>query len=108
MKATWIVIAGVILLLLIFGVKFVSTRNEIVTQKEAITASWAQVDTFRNFTNNVPLQLIVPTEQLMADNTVQPRGELLGHWTFGSMDQAVHLRPGWGFALSRSSGNSTR
>ena len=44
MKATWIVIAGVILLLLIFGVKFVSTRNEIVTQKEAITASWAQVD----------------------------------------------------------------
>ncbi len=64
---------------------------------------WAQVDTFRNFTNNVPLQLIAATKELMADATTPPRGELLGHWTFASMDQVVHLRPGWGFALSMSS-----
>ena len=64
---------------------------------------WAQVDTFLNFTSNVPLQLIAPTEQLMTNTTIQPRGELLGHWTFGSMDQVVHLRPGWGFALCMSS-----
>jgi LemA protein len=44
MKATWIVIGVIVLLLLIFGGKFIGTRNEIVTQKEAITASWAQVD----------------------------------------------------------------
>jgi len=44
MKATWIVIAVLVVLLLIFGGKFISTRNEIVTQKEAITAAWAQVD----------------------------------------------------------------
>jgi LemA protein len=44
MKAMWIVIAVVVLLLLIFGGTFISTRNSIVTQKEAITASWAQVD----------------------------------------------------------------
>jgi hyaluronate lyase len=63
----------------------------------------ALADTYRNFTNNVPLQLIAPTQQLMADNTVLPRGELLGHWTFAAMDRAVHLRPGWGLALSMSS-----
>ncbi len=64
---------------------------------------WALVDTYRNFTNNLPLPLITPALQLMADPLTQPRGELIGHWNFGSMDQAVHLRPGWGFALSISS-----
>ena len=63
----------------------------------------AQVDTYRSFTNNLPLPLIAPAEQLMADSGTPPRGELLGHWNFGSMDQTVHLRPGWGFALSMSS-----
>ncbi len=63
----------------------------------------ALADTFRNFTNNVPLQLIPATEQLMADAAIPPRGELLGHWSFAGMDRAVHLRPGWGFALSMSS-----
>jgi hyaluronate lyase len=64
---------------------------------------WTQADTYRNFTNNLPLALISPAEQLMADASTPPRIELLGHWNFGSMDQAVHLRPGWGFALSMSS-----
>ncbi len=64
---------------------------------------WAQVDTFRNFTNNCPLPLLTAAKQLMADPNTAPRGELLGHWTFASMDQAVHLRPGWGFAVSMSS-----
>ncbi len=64
---------------------------------------WALADTFRNLTSNVPLQLIAATEQLMADASTPSRGELLGHWGFRSMDQAVHLRPGWGFALSMSS-----
>jgi LemA protein len=44
MKSSWIGIGIVILLLLMFGCKFISTRNDIVTQKEAITAAWAQVD----------------------------------------------------------------
>ena len=64
---------------------------------------WAQVDTYMNFTNNLPLPLITPALQLMADAGTPARGELLGHWNFGGMDQAVHLRPGWGFALSMSS-----
>ena len=44
MKATWIVIAVVVVLLLMFGGKFITVLNELVTQKETITASWAQVD----------------------------------------------------------------
>ncbi len=64
---------------------------------------WAQADTYRSFTDNLPLPLITPALQLMADPWTPPRGELIGHWDFGSMAQAVHRRPGWGFALSMSS-----
>ncbi|HVM46587.1 MAG TPA: polysaccharide lyase family 8 super-sandwich domain-containing protein [Candidatus Acidoferrum sp.] len=72
-------------------------------QIKSIVKYLAQVDTYRSFTSNIPLQLVVPTEQLMSNNAIVPRGELLGHWTFGGMDRAVHLRPGWGFGLSISS-----
>jgi LemA protein len=44
MKMVWIILAVVIIAVLIFGGKFVGVRNQIVTQKEAITAAWAQVD----------------------------------------------------------------
>lgn len=63
----------------------------------------AKVDTTRNFTNSVPLTLIVPTEKLMTNAAITLRPELLGHWTFAGMDRAVHLRPGWGMGLSMSS-----
>ena len=94
--------ASIMQWLLTLAVSPFPSTNDAVRMKSMVKY-WAQVDTFRTFTNNVPLQLIAPTEQLMADTTIQPRGELLGHWSFASMDQAVHLRPGWGFALSMSS-----
>ncbi len=73
------------------------------SRMKSIVKYLALRDTFRTFTNNVPLQLIPQTEALMADAAVIPRGELFGHWTFAGMDQSVHLRPGWGCALSLSS-----
>ena len=44
MKAMWITLAVIVVGILIFFGKFINVRNQIVTQKEAITASWAQVD----------------------------------------------------------------
>ena len=73
------------------------------TKIQSLVKYLAQVDTFRTFTNNVPLQLVAPTEQLMANNSITPRGQLTGHWDFASMDRVVHLRPGWGLGLSTSS-----
>ena len=64
---------------------------------------WMQADSFRDFTNNIPLPLYVAASQLARDPAVTPRPELIGHWTFGSMARVVHLRPGWGFGLSMSS-----
>jgi hyaluronate lyase len=64
---------------------------------------WIQADTYRSFTNNVPLNLMAATRALMADTNIVPRGELVGHYRFPSMDRVAHLRPGFGFALSLSS-----
>jgi len=73
-------------------------------QTKSMIKYLAQVDTFRVLTNNISLPLLAAAEGLMTNSAVVPRGELFGHWTFGSMDQVVHLRPGWGLGLSMSSG----
>jgi LemA protein len=44
MKILVIVIVVLLLAGLMFGAKFVSIRNELVTQRETINAQWAQVD----------------------------------------------------------------
>jgi len=64
---------------------------------------WILADTSRNFTNNVALGLMPQTRHLMADTNIIPRGELIGHYQFHNMDRVVHLRPGFGFAVSMSS-----
>jgi len=64
---------------------------------------WIQANTFRNFTNNVPLNLLQATRDLLADTNITPRGELIGHYQFPGMDRVVHLRPGFGFAIAMSS-----
>jgi LemA protein len=44
MKIALIVIAIIVVILIGFGGKFVSVRNELVTQQEAVKAQWAQVE----------------------------------------------------------------
>jgi LemA protein len=44
-KITLIVIAVVLVILFGFGGKYVSVRNELVTEQESVRAEWAQVET---------------------------------------------------------------
>ena len=44
MKTVLIVVGVLVLALLLFGGKYVSVRNELATQNEAISGAWAQVD----------------------------------------------------------------
>jgi LemA protein len=44
MKAVLIVLGIVVLGVVLFGMKFVGVRNDLVVKKEAISASWSQVD----------------------------------------------------------------
>lgn len=60
----------------------------------------ALADTSRSFVGGCPLSLIPTGEQLLADTNTLPRGELVAHFQFPCMDRVVHLRPGFGVALS--------
>ncbi|MCL4402764.1 MAG: LemA family protein [Acidobacteria bacterium] len=44
MKALWIAVLAVVVLGVIFGARYVGIRNQLVTEREAINAAWAQVD----------------------------------------------------------------
>jgi LemA protein len=44
MKIALIVVVALVLIGLLFGVKIMGIRNDLVTQREAIAGSWAQVD----------------------------------------------------------------
>jgi LemA protein len=44
MKIALIVVIALVLIGLLFGVKIMGVRNDLVTQREAIAGSWAQVD----------------------------------------------------------------
>ena len=44
MKIALIVVVVLVLIGLLFGVKIMGVRNDLVTQREAIAGSWAQVD----------------------------------------------------------------
>jgi hyaluronate lyase len=61
---------------------------------------WAQVDPTGNPINYVDIDLVPVVEQLLADPSVIPRGELIGHYRFPSLDRVMHLRPGFGFGIS--------
>ena len=45
MKAVLVVVGVLVLAGLLFGGKLMGTRNELVTQREAINGSWSEVDT---------------------------------------------------------------
>lgn len=64
---------------------------------------WAESDASRSFLASAPLPQIADVQQLLADPTVTPRGELRGNYVFGSMDRIVHLGPAFGVGLSLSS-----
>lgn len=48
----------------------------------------------------LPIDGIVRVKAIMADTSITPRGDLVGHRTFARMDRAVHLRPDYAFAVS--------
>ncbi|MEY3895546.1 MAG: hypothetical protein RLZZ214_1065 [Verrucomicrobiota bacterium] len=64
---------------------------------------WALSDTVRDFASGRPLSTMTMTKNLMADNNIVRRGELIEHYTFPEMDRVVHLGKGYCFGLSMCS-----
>jgi hyaluronate lyase len=61
---------------------------------------WGEVDPTASLTGYVDMDLIPSAEQLLTNASVVPRGELVGHYQFPSMDRVEHRRPGFAFGLS--------
>ncbi|MDQ0914569.1 polysaccharide lyase family 8 super-sandwich domain-containing protein [Paenibacillus sp. V4I5] len=64
---------------------------------------WLQEDTYYNFNTNATLYHLGLAKQILNDTSIISRGELIKYNQYPSMDRAVQLRPGFGFALSMSS-----
>jgi hyaluronate lyase len=64
---------------------------------------WALSDTVRNFVGGRSLSTLTSAKNLMADDSILRRGELIDHYTFPEMDRVVHLGKGFGFGLSMCS-----
>jgi len=86
-KIAAIVLGIIVLLGLVFGGQLVGVRNELVTQQEAITAAWAQVDVALQRRADLIPNLVetvkgfAKQEQAVIDSVTEARAALLGAQT---------------------------
>ena len=64
---------------------------------------WALSDYTRDFFSGRGLPTLSIAQALKNDASIEPRGELIGHYTFAEMDRVIHLGAGYGFGLSMCS-----
>jgi hyaluronate lyase len=64
---------------------------------------WIQSDTFRSYYANAGSIYSIVKAKEIVNSAVASRGELVVSKVFAVMDRVVHLRPGFGFAISKSS-----
>ena len=84
MKVLVIILAVLLLVGLIFGGKLVGVRNDLVTQREAINAAWAQVDIVLQRRADLIPNLVetvkgfAKQEQSVIDSVTRARAALVG------------------------------
>ncbi len=69
---------------------------------------WTLSGTVRDFVKTRPLATLPLARQIMTDDSIEPRGELIAHYTFPAMDRVIHLGRGYGFGISMSSSRIAR
>lgn len=71
------------------------------SQMKSMVKEWALKDTtFDNYYTGLPLYELNLLKQLMQDDSVMPRGELVHTQVFAGMDRAVQLREHFGLGIS--------
>jgi hypothetical protein len=64
-------------------------RADFGTAVKSMVKYRAWNDTLRSFLNHRPLATFQLAKQILTDVNVVPRGELIGHYTFASIDRVV-------------------
>jgi LemA protein len=94
MKGLLIGLGVIVLLVLVLGGSLMSSRNELVTEREAITGAFAQVDTALQRRNDLIPNLVetvkgmAKQEQAVIDSVTKARAAMLGAQTPGDKIQA--------------------
>ncbi|WP_404455541.1 DNRLRE domain-containing protein [Virgibacillus necropolis] len=75
--------------------------SDIEKKLKSMVKHWVVKDTaFEKYYNNLSINDMIMVKSLMSNEAIEPRGELIGHYQFSSMDRIVHRRPGWTFGIS--------
>ena len=104
MKIAAITVGVILLIGLAFGGKLVGVRNELVTQQEAITGAWAQVDVALQRRADLIPNLVetvkgfAKQEQAVVDSVTEARAALMGART---PQQRIQANSGLDAALGR-------
>lgn len=67
---------------------------------KSMLKEWALSDTIRDFVSGRGLPTLKLAQDVMNDDSIPRRGELVTHYTFPEMDRVVHLGKGYCFGLS--------
>lgn len=75
--------------------------DNIAKKMKSMIKYWIKEDsTFENYYSGLNISDMVMVKSLMSNQSIKPRGPLVGHYQFPSMDRIVHHRKGWTFAIS--------
>ncbi|MGL4453196.1 MAG: polysaccharide lyase family 8 super-sandwich domain-containing protein [Sarcina sp.] len=75
--------------------------QEYKTRFKSMIKQWISSNDVRDIIEkSTNLQFTVQAKQLMKDQSIKARGELIGNYVFANMDRAVHRRPGYVFGVS--------
>lgn len=64
---------------------------------------WISEDTYLDFYTVAPIYVIPLAEAIMKDMSISASPDLVKHYEFNNMDRSVHLRPDFGFGISKNS-----
>lgn len=78
-----------------------SVPEKYKNRYKAMIKEWIESNDKRDIIGtSTNLQFTVQAKELMKDESISARGELIGNYNFPNMDRVVHRRPGYVFGLS--------
>ncbi len=80
-----------------------SAPDDIAEHYKAMLKYWLQQDSEQIIMQASPIDLIELSSDIINDENITPRGELITHKQFPNMDRVVHRRPGYVFGISMCS-----
>ncbi|RPD42997.1 polysaccharide lyase 8 family protein [Chitinophaga barathri] len=83
---------------LLFAAQFAPPADALNYKR--MIRQWIKSDFYHNFYDGLSLYSLKLTKDLMENDQIKEKPELLGNWQFANMDRVVHRRPGYALGIS--------